>query len=477
MSPTTANKRGGFFISVGCPGCGGKLELEDSFFVLTCDFCGSVLRVHKPDVPPAYVVSSTVDKREVRFAIDHHLKKQGQPLTGSDIQYKRVLYPYWRIEAIVLKTRNRARLLEDRKDYNYGHGSLLRASCLSSGHSIKEKHTEVTLSPYTVTSPAAYEVAGIPYTLGMRTNYLKVMPFVEGAIDERFDVLPVTVPMTMAVQQARKSVQSVGMVESADFGRNLTELYHPVGSVVYFPYFLAESLAGGIYRRWIVDGVTARILGHQERPVEVSMVDVPMEPLIEFGQLEISHHRCSNCGEDLPEENSYIYICKNCHKLTNIEPHPLFRTELQVTSDSGSDGDLLLPFWSLKFSEQVQSSLRVSNPDRLIVPAFQMSNFEEVFKLSRRMATAVSRFTFASLTDIDRNFRSIDISPSEALVMAQVLCVRERLSISANIDMPDISSTLAEMSLFFVPFHPEHYFMLDSILGAVTFSKRVLARH
>ena len=48
--------KGGYSIGVTCPGCGGKLKLDQDFFVLPCKHCGSVLRVQMPEVPPAFMV-------------------------------------------------------------------------------------------------------------------------------------------------------------------------------------------------------------------------------------------------------------------------------------------------------------------------------------------------------------------------------------------------------------------------------------
>ncbi len=66
----TSKNQSGFYIGVGCPGCGGELALESEFFVISCDHCGSVLRVTLPEIPPAYMVAAKVSKREARFGID-----------------------------------------------------------------------------------------------------------------------------------------------------------------------------------------------------------------------------------------------------------------------------------------------------------------------------------------------------------------------------------------------------------------------
>ncbi|MBU8934228.1 MAG: hypothetical protein KOO62_09505 [candidate division Zixibacteria bacterium] len=447
--------------------------------MLTCDFCGSVLRVIRPEIPSAYVVPPKVNQREVRFSIDRYLKENDQPLTGSDIAYKRVYYPYWRVEAIALKTRNRITSKVDRGDANVRHDSF--APPVHHSSPIKEKHTDVTLSPFAITIAATGVLTGIPPTLGVRTDYLKVTLFAEGNLDERYDVLPVTVPWDEAEGRVQKSAQGVGMITTAEFGRNRTELYRPTGSIVYFPFFLAESLAGRDYRRWIVDGVSGRVQYCLEEPEEIVTSDQPAEVLMKFGQLEIEHHRCAHCGVDLPGEQSHVYICHNCDELTIIEEHPVFRNQLQVTTETGAEGDMLVPFWSMQFSHRkgwTVGSILGGSPDLncLVIPAFRTSNFEEIYKLACTMTAVAPRLDLTSLSGFKRCMQSVGIGPTEALITAQVVCARARLGVSASLDIPDIQAAVTRISLFFVPFHLEHYFMSDSVLNSVTFSKQLLQR-
>jgi len=60
-----------------------------------------------PETPPAYLAPAKVSRREMRFKIDRYLKKRGLPLSDSTIDVKRLYYPYWKIDAILLKLRNR----------------------------------------------------------------------------------------------------------------------------------------------------------------------------------------------------------------------------------------------------------------------------------------------------------------------------------------------------------------------------------
>lgn len=477
MNNSAKKRKTGFYIEVGCPGCGGELELQQDFFVISCKHCGSVLRVKMPDTPPVYIVPQKVSRREVRFNIDHLLKKNRQPLTSSDIQYKQIYYPYWHINAVVLKTRNRVEYIADRTTEGYGYSSYTRAE----KHSvpIKEKKTEVTLSPYSMSIQAGMTMDNIPPSLGLRTEYIVAEPFSDENIENDVQALPVIIPWEEAYKRLNKSAQSVGQIDVAEFGSNRTVLFRPMASLIYFPYFIAESLIGDKYCRWIADGVTGRVLKNVEKLSNNIHNEEISTTIIDFGKLDIDHHRCSNCGEDLPGEQSYIYICKNCQYLTSIEHNNMFNPEIMATSDRGSKEDVLIPFWSLKigsnFLKSFGSALGSSEIlSSLVIPAIRMSNFESVYKLSRRMTVAYPKFDIEPIIELDNRFKSIQIGPSEAITLAQVVYARERMGISTSLPLEDITPLVKELKLFYVPFHSKQYFMLDSISNSITFVKSSL---
>ena len=102
-----SKKKAGYYIAVGCPGCGGEQSIEENFFVTTCSHCGSVLRLVMPDRPPAYLMPSHLGERETRFSLDRFLKKESLPLTESGIAFKWLYYPFWKMDGLLLKVRNR----------------------------------------------------------------------------------------------------------------------------------------------------------------------------------------------------------------------------------------------------------------------------------------------------------------------------------------------------------------------------------
>ncbi len=467
MIPTAKDHRTGFYIAVGCPGCGGELELENDFFVLTCSFCQSTIRISLPDRPPAYVVANRVDQRETRFAIDRYLRERGEPLTTADIQFKQVYYPYWKVDAILLKIRNRIEEIEHVPD---DEGST------SNNPVTKIKKTDISLTPYSITFPGGPPLDGVPPSLGIRTDYIQAKPFTPDNLQDDFRPLPVVLTWPAARQRAIQTAGNVGRIESPMFGHNRTDMFRPVGSLVFFPYQVAESFGGGHFRRWVVDGVTGRVVGRDDVLEEAG--EMPSEAVIDFGQLDVDFHRCGNCGYDLPREQSYLYVCRQCQQVTVVEPHPLLRPQIEMAAGSGRE-DRLLPFWMLELKPELAGRLKglaggMGQATSLAIPAFRVANFEAVYRLARRMSTAADRFEREESTEPDSRFAPANISPSEALVMARVVVARELMNLSATIELPDVVDGFDKMTLLYVPFHAEHYFFVDSVLNAVTVEKNLV---
>ncbi len=467
-SPTA---RTGFTIAVGCPGCGGELELQDDFFVLRCSHCTSALRITMPEQPPAYLVKGRKAQHEVRFAVDRHLKEHGEALTSLDLMFKRIYYPYWKVDAVLLKTRNKIDIVEQVNEDG-------TKSSLEPDREIRR--TEVTLAPYAVTFPAANRMEGMPHSIGLRATYIKAEPFAEEKMQDGYRPLPVVVNWAEARDLTRKTVDNVGNIESPEFGKNRTEMFRPRGSIVYFPYWVVESYHGGGFRRWVVDGVTGKVAGSVER-IEAS--DCDDDEHIEFGQLRIGLHRCGNCGHDLPAEQSYVYVCVHCGQVTRVEEHPLFGGNVLVTDGAKARaGDVLLPFWSMEMSADLAGKLKVlaggvGKAGRLVVPAFRVTNFEGVYRLGRRMTTAQAAFTLREAAESDRGFAPVGVGPSEALVLARVMVARELVGQTATLAVPPAADAFTGMTLFYVPFHAEQYFYVDSVVNAVAVEKNLVPQY
>ena len=245
---TNPKPKNGFFIGVGCPGCGGALSLDADFFVTRCGHCNSVLRIVMPDTPPAYLIPGKVADREIRNHVDRYLKQQNLPLTGSSLQVKKLFYPYWRIQASVLKLRNKT---EIKKLYSDSESQTETV--------IETDRSTVSVAPYLLTVGAGAHIDGIPDSLGFRSETVRVTPFSVENMASDFDALPVTRTWESVEKRVRLAVAALSQIDTPDFGVNITKLFKPSWSLVYFPYLIVEAYSGG-YRRFVLDGLVGRVI-------------------------------------------------------------------------------------------------------------------------------------------------------------------------------------------------------------------------
>jgi ribosomal protein L37AE/L43A len=456
--------KSGFYIGVTCPGCGAALELQSDFFILTCSHCGSVLRIVLPDIPPCYLVPGKISQNEVLFHLDHYLKQNNFPLSPSRIEISPLYYPYWKIDAVVLKLRNR---IEERV--------IARENSYEQDIMLKQPKTDINLTPFSATLAAGPARDDIPYSIGLRAEYIRMTPFSQENVEEGFDCLPVEKSWRETQSALEKNISHLGNISIPDFGKNKTVLFHPTGSIIYFPYYLAECKLKEKNHRFVIDAVTGRVLNDtvtdtSSSPAMVSSASVP------FGKLGIELHRCPDCGVDLPSRQSYIYICRNCHHLTSLEKNPLFQNKIFAAAIGDNKADRLFPFWSLKLSPESSEKLKtmfggIYESDCLVIPAFKMPNFEAMFRLSKRISGALPKINLLPVDNIDLRYLAVTLSPSEALTMAEVIVYREEISRDRNREVEKRPFWPQEISLFYAPFHPENYFYVDSVLGAITFEK------
>jgi len=465
--PTSKNKSG-FYIGVTCPGCGGQLEIESGFFVLTCTHCGSALRINQPEVP-AFLVKSRLDKREIRFHADRYLKKNGLPLTSSNAEIDALYYPYWKIDAVMLKIRNK-------KITRY----IAPTDSYETDLTFEQKKTEIRLDPYMVTVPAGDFPDNIPYSVGLRTEYIKMYPYSRSNIGAHFGAVPVTKSWSHALADLDKLCNNVANMTDPDFGLDRTEVFHPRGAIIFFPYFIVYFPVAGKSIRLTIDGLSGRVLGHQVAEDHDESRNVDSDSLMEFGNLEVQFHRCSNCAFDLPGDESFVYVCRNCQQLVWLENTPFQMNEIFIPEKLSRPEEPMFPFWSMKMSPVDRQRLQphfggLYRSDYLVIPAFKVPNFEAMYRLSKRISMACPRIDLVPLEKLERRFINVDLSLSEALIIAGIIIYRDRIGKRAVHQVENNSFQPGEVRLIYIPFHPQSYFYVDSILGGVTFEKNLIS--
>ncbi|MFQ5499677.1 MAG: hypothetical protein ACE5FH_08385 [Candidatus Zixiibacteriota bacterium] len=468
---TRPESKAGFHIEVGCPGCGGRLEVGEGFFVTRCVHCDSVLRIVRPNGITAWLIRSRQSKRELRFSLDRWLKEHDQPLSESELHIKALYYPYWKVDGHLLKIRNK--VVEE---------VVVEGTENRSEVTIRSKKRDVWLSPYCVTVPAGVSLPGVPKTLGMRTDYMKLMPLSSEHVQDGFDVMPVMRQWSEVDQDVRLAVGTVANIDLAGYGQNKTELIYPTYSAVYAPYYIIETYGDGSYRRFLLSGISGKVLSSSEVGGTTAVSPRSFSddvPIVEFGSLEVIFHRCSTCGADLEPKQSYIYVCHNCDELNNIEPGNIDLACMEVVSGDHGTSERLFPFWSFPLPEDGSIDLRrmfggVHECSRLVVPAFHLRNLEAAYRLAKRISLAASGFDLEPVISIDQRYHSVDRSVSEAIGLANVIIYRESVDERVAKSVGDLVFQPDAATLFYAPFTRQSYFYVDSSLEAITFEKSLL---
>lgn len=510
---TTTKPKSGFFIGVGCPGCGGDIDLDADFFVLGCDHCGSPLRVIMPAIPPAFMAPGKMADHEIRFCLDRHLKKNNLPLINSTLHIKRLYYPYWKADATILKLRNKT---EVKKICSENDSSVESV--------IETDRSTVSISPYSITIAAGTAMDGLPASIGMRSETVRVIPFAKENIDDNFDALPVLIPWEVVIKKVQAAVKALSAINPADFGQNITRMFNPSFSLIYFPFFVIEAY-GADYRRFVIDGMVGRVLkvitpGQSEPESIDSMsvsssgsktvsaaadmhdnfaaddlarglaqnvatndpelgVDYDHPPEISFGQLDVGFHRCRNCGSDLPTEMSYIYICDNCHEVQTLGQDGLPVPRVEFVDGITDPATKMVPFWRLGLPELMAKRFGnllggLDKREQMFVPAIGSNNFEAVHRLAKRMSAAQGKLPTEVVESLDDRFLPVRVGQAEALALAEMIVCRELVDRGHKVPEEGIAINPQSVTLVFVPFHLENYFYVDSVLNAVTLERTLL---
>ncbi|MGB5107097.1 MAG: hypothetical protein WBP29_00030 [Candidatus Zixiibacteriota bacterium] len=458
--------RTGFAIDVGCPGCGGILTLQDDFSVVRCEHCSSVLRVYMPDLPPAYLVKSKLAPMQVRFHLDKHLRESSRALTPPELQIDGVYQPYWKIDSLILRMRNRIDTRIVTSEYSEAQDS----------EEVQELKQEISLTPHPITVSATPTNELYPYSLGLRTDYLKMRPFAANTAGD-FELNNAETTVVHAYTQAEKVVQKLADSSNLTNKRNYSKLFGLRASLVYFPYFKCVYREAGREVAVAVDAVSGRVVGEVE--VQEITEKHSAAPTQQFGSLNIDFHRCGNCGEDLPARNSFIYSCRNCHSLTILEKNPAFDLVIEQTDTKVSDRDMLLPFWLIRCDDNTMAAARraLGAPapiDALAVPAFRITNFEALYRLTSRLTLALPKIPQSRNGEIEGDVAPANVSLQEALIVCQAALARGELKRNPAA-LPNLDFQALKASLLLIPFHAESYFLVDSVLSAITVERRAIS--
>ncbi|MBK7142748.1 MAG: hypothetical protein IPH75_11785 [bacterium] len=443
----------GFTIEVGCPGCGADLALEKDFRLLLCQHCGSVLRIKLPGLPPAFFARPRKTNQEIRFLLDRYCREHDLSMPGSAALLSLVYYPYWKIDAVTLKVRTSTYEVSRSQDEEYDNGE------------VEEKElTTVNLATFSTSVPATEHFAAIPFSLGLRTEYLGLVPFAQEKVGTDVRCLSVNESLANGIERVIKGTAGLGQFDRADNRNNSTLLFHPKGSIIFFPYYLADSYLSQGTRRFAIDAVTGRVAGTE------MLADSPQPPdetaAIQFGAIGVEFHRCTNCGVDLPMGRSLVNACHNCERIEFLDTHPRLNTDLLVASGKTDQSALFFPFWIIQATTE-----RSDKQMQFVVPAFEMRNAETVYRLSSRMTTAIEKIPCELMKDMIRQEIPVSRSIEDAITLLEILWYRRAAERDVLKNKAFEPCQPQSIQLAFLPFRAEQYFYVDTVLNAVTFEK------
>lgn len=442
----------GFVIEGTCPGCGSEVEIQNDFFLTKCQHCGLRLRLQLPDSPPSYYVRAKLDERNIRARLDRRLKESGQPLTSELPLFKTVYFPYWQLDAIVLKVRNRRETVY----YNsYNEHAEPKATV--------RDETETTLTPQSFSIAAAEPAPGIPTTLGLRASTSVLHPMSAERMSD-MNLCKVSRSVQDVNAELAKRASTLGSLIQADFGENKTELLHIEPFLVYFPYIIAEEYGSSV-RRWVLDGVTGEIVDSGVKCPDESVIHEHSDMSEDFGSgiLKLLPHHCEQCSAELPEIRSYLYHCGNCGLWSAVGS---LASELALTWYESVGADIYFPFWVFEGSHKAERK-------KVSIPAFALRNPETRYRCARRMSL-LSLLSKESRTVSDSaTIAPLVLTQSQAERWLQIVLYRDSMTQGIRPTAPDFA--IETSGLVYVPFVKEQYFYVDALTRAVTVEIGALA--
>ncbi len=441
-----------------------------------------------PESPPVYVIAARKQEHELRFQIDRYLKENTLPLSRPGFSLEHLYYPYWKITAFRLKiTRGETTtgLINDElSDDGWGFRSLAGieiGSDASSGSLSRiddDSVRRVTLAPYVTTQAAGPPVEGIPFSIGLRSEYIRVVPWSAERAAETDHYVPAAVSWEEACAGLSKTAATKARLEVGCGGTLQWEIFHPTGVLIYFPYVMAVADAGSERYRFVLDGLTGQVVHMAQEKNELPILH-EIRPPQGLGHLKVVFHRCLSCGIDLPATQSWVYLCHNCGSVISLEKDELLRGGLAVAAASGNPADSLFPFWRLQATPDIvrtvtRTAAGMPVGDSLMIPAFALANFDALRRLTQKMTAIAPQLSWSPLDREVSYLLPAAVSLSHARSLAEIVVYCERAAEQSTHHAAAEPFPPHEARLVYAPFHSEAYFMIDSVLSAVTFEKGLL---
>jgi len=407
-----------------------------------------------------------LSQKEIPFWVDRFRKEKGEPLSQRMDEMMLYFLPFWRFTTQVF--------------YSLFNQSSFVLFPENSEMEILTKDWDINFSAHLSND------LGLA-TLGMRPDWLKLKLLTDMALLKEGEVLSLELDSSSAKERGSKSLHLYLDGKKSAEEQLVFKLLEESLSLIYFPLWVVNFIAGGEKHYQIIDGITERTLKQSHGYFELKKnQNGKTEHLV---PLKIIPHRCPNCGWDLPVDPFHlVFPCDNCQRIWKISGNGYESVKGQIAKvrEDHMEEDLsdcnYYPFWvfetrpkqETKFS--IQSLVELfpseigwfkvkdkSQPFLFYVPAFEIKNLNKIPTIS----LAFTRTQPELETQIWENEKLSGAIRSEedAKKLAELLWTVlffSRANTESN-DCPDLA--LENAKLVWCPYYEEGIFLRDAVVG------------
>lgn len=372
-------------VSASCPSCGAPLEFLERANVCRCTFCNLPLLFQSPNSILSYYLEPKLSQREIPFLLDRFRKEKGENLSRRVDEIKLCYLPFWRFTSEVFYTQ-----IDDSSMESFGE--------------IKE--AKILTKDWDINFPAHNSNDFGLSTLGLRPEWLKLKLLTDKNVIPEGEILNLELNSPAAKDRALQSLQFLMEDKRSPENELILKLLEETLSLIYFPLWTVNFIAGEGKYYQIIDGITGRIIKQSSGYFELKKNE--SRKAQEICPPKIIPHRCPNCGWDLPVTPFHlIFPCENCDRIWMISKNSYLQVKGEIAKATNirltipSEPVSYYPFWVFETRPQKEKGFSIqklvellpseigwfkvkdkSKPFLFYIPAFEIRNLSKIPSLS-----------------------------------------------------------------------------------------------
>ncbi len=453
-------------VSASCPSCGAPFEFLEGSNVSRCPFCDLPLFFQSPERILSYYLESKLSHREVPFIVDRFRKKRKETLPDKIEQIKLCYLPFWRLTVQVFYAK-------------------INLSFLASPQ--EEKEIELLTKDWDINFPAHISNDLKIATLGMRPDWLKLKLLTGINLLKEGQVLNPELDPKEAKEKALKSLNFFMQNKKSMEEELVLKLADENLSLIYFPLWVVNFMAGEEKYFQIIDGIAKRTLFQSRSNFELK-TNIN-EGTKESYSLKIVPHRCPNCGWDLPVLPFHlVFPCENCQRVWKISEQGYLPVKAEIAAPEGQKTNTATrtieyyPFWVFQAKPWDKRDFTIrklvelfpseigwfqvrdkSKPFLFYVPAFEIKNLNKIPSIS--LAFTRSQPDLEKKSWETEKLNGAIRSEEDARKIAELLwlgLIHSKINLKAD-NCKDL--ILENAKIIWYPFQQEGAFLTDSSIG------------